>query len=91
MVALWSQVTVFLTYYARKSRERNCKKTNKFCNWLTSCLRICDRKLEVCMRTRLCMHDYTCNMFHTLMGYNTLARITQLVAWNSEPPSLGPG
>ena len=30
MVASWSQVTVFLASYARRSRERNGKKSNKF-------------------------------------------------------------
>ena len=30
MVASWSQATVFLASYARKSRERNVKKANEF-------------------------------------------------------------
>ena len=41
MVASWSQVTVFLASCARKSRERNGKKANKFLplvDWLSTCL-----------------------------------------------------
>ena len=89
MVASWSQVTVFLASCTWKSWERNGKKANKFCHWLISRLRVCGRTLQVRMHICLCMHDYLCNMPHTLANVmHTLARI---VAWNSEPPPVGSG
>ena len=62
MVALHSQANVFLASYTQKSRERNCKKANKFWHWLISRPCICGRQLEVLMHIR---HDYSCSMPHT--------------------------
>ena len=72
MVASWSQATVFLASYVRKSQERNGKNEfllTSFCHWLISRPRVCGRKLEVHMHISSRMHDYSCNMPHTLMGY----------------------
>ena len=91
MVALRSQVTVFLASYAWKSRERNDKKANEF-------LPLVDQSSICLWQEAGSAHVHTSLYAWLLMqhasycyGIHTLARITQLEHRNSEPPPLGPG